>query len=70
MDTADLGDGFPDLVAGIHGRTYLLEVKSPGGKERDVQRLERMTWKGATWVVVTSLQQVLDLEARAMGRAA
>jgi hypothetical protein len=25
--TSDIGRGFPDLVAGYHGRTFLLEIK-------------------------------------------
>ena len=31
QDTSQVGDGFPDLVAGHRGRLVLLEVKNPEG---------------------------------------
>lgn len=56
-DTADLGGGFPDLVVGFRGITYLLEVKRPGGKVRDGQALKMRTWRGGPRVKVESLAE-------------
>jgi len=58
FDTADVGGGFPDLVCGRHGRTYLLEIKSPGGKERPGQLAARTAWRGH-WVVCRSVAEAL-----------
>jgi hypothetical protein len=58
-DTADLGDDFPDLVVGRQGRTYLLEVKAPKGKEREGQTEARTSWRGGPWKVVRSLAEAL-----------
>ena len=58
-DCADLGRGFPDLVVGYHGRTYLLEAKSPKGKERPGQAAARLAWRGGAWEVVRSVDEAL-----------
>ena len=59
VDTADLGDGFPDLVCGRHGATVLLEIKAPKGKERPNQRHARERWRGGPWEVVHSVAEAL-----------
>jgi hypothetical protein len=58
-DTGDLGDDFPDLVCGRHGETVLMEIKSPGGKERPGQASARLKWRGGRWVVVRSVADAL-----------
>ena len=63
MDTADLGDDFPDLVTGRHGRTYMLECKDPeNGEETDGQEQARLAWLakgGGPWVVVHTVAEAL-----------
>lgn len=44
--TAALGCGFPDLVVGFQGETYLVEVKQPGEKLTDDEREFFATWRG------------------------
>lgn len=51
-DTGDVGNGFPDLVVGWLGHTFLFEVKSPGGKLRPNQALKKAAWKGGIWLRV------------------
>lgn len=61
-------DGAPDLVVGHHGRTYLLEVKSPagprGGKSQNGQTLTsaqqkwHRDWRGHV-AIVTSIDEAL-----------
>lgn len=69
-DTADAGNGFPDLVAGIHGVTYLLEIKSRRGnklnEESDEQTEKRTSWRGGAWLVIESAQDALAAEERRM----
>jgi hypothetical protein len=58
-DTADAGKGFPDLVVGAYGVTFMLEVKSEGKKETAEQAAKRTAWKGGPWLVVRSLDEAL-----------
>lgn len=58
-DTADLGDDFPDLVAGYKGMTWLLECKSPGKDLRPGQVKARSAWRGGPWLKVESLADAL-----------
>lgn len=60
FDTADVGQGFPDLVVGYRGRTYLLEVKAPGGKLQESQKRFAATWRGAPFIVVHSRAEALE----------
>jgi hypothetical protein len=47
--------GRPDLLVGIFGRNYLLEVKDPrSGKLSEEQVLFHANWQGAKIQVVTS----------------
>lgn len=54
IETHRLGDDFPDLVIGWRGRTVLVEVKNPEGRDRETegQRLAREAWRGDLWVIV------------------
>lgn len=57
--TSALGRGFPDIVAGHHGHTYLLEVKDPR-QPPSKQRLTEdetkwhMEWRGHVAIVRTA----------------
>ena len=53
-----VGGGFPDLVCGYGGYTYLLEVKNPNKPKADRQLTEDQTiffcfWRGHVDVVLT-----------------
>lgn len=59
--------GWPDIVASVRGRCFMLEVKRPGGRATPLQRRELDRWSaaGAVALVVTSVDEVraaLDLE--------
>ena len=53
-DTGDAGRDFPDLVVGLAGATFLVEVKAPRGKLSDGQSAFARSWKGAPVVVLRS----------------
>ena len=57
-DTFTVGKGFPDGVVGNYGVTYLIEVKSPGGKLTSGQERFIDTWKGSPVEVVEDEQDV------------
>ncbi|MEN6549029.1 MAG: hypothetical protein ABFE07_23535 [Armatimonadia bacterium] len=59
LDLADTGNSIPDLLVGRHGRSFLLEVKSPTGKEKPGQTQAREAWRGGPWHVVRSVQEAL-----------
>lgn len=59
-DTADVGGGFPDLVVGRQGRTFLLEIKTAKGKEKPAQRAAREVWRGS-WQVVRTVDEALHV---------
>ena len=54
--THTVGDGFPDIVVGHHGRNYLFEIKD-GGKVPSAQKLTPKeeaffaSWRGLVHVV-------------------
>jgi Holliday junction resolvase len=49
--TANIGSGFPDIVCGYRGRTYLFEIKQPGKKlTKDEERFHE-DWRGHVAVV-------------------
>ncbi len=58
---AGQGNGIPDLICGIHGVTYLIEVKD-GAKVPSAQKLTPdqqtfvATWTGAPVVVLRSVE--------------
>lgn len=64
-DTADLGDGFPDIAVGMAGKTYLFEIKNgelPPSK-RKLTEAETKFFDGWTGhaAVVCSLDEALEL---------
>lgn len=64
--TSQQGNGFPDLVCGIFGKNYLIEVKNPEtkGKLRATQEIFRDKWKGNVHVVnsVEEALRVIEVE--------
>ena len=46
-----LGGGFPDLVVGFRGATYLLEVKTPTGRLTPAEERFFAQWRGHAAVV-------------------
>lgn len=67
-DTSAVGCGFPDLVVGMRGRNWLLEIKD-GNKPPSQQRLTdaqidfKATWRGH-WAVVRSAIEAIDVVSR------
>lgn len=51
--TSQVGNGFPDLVCGLFGKNFLIEVKNPEAKGslRASQEIFRDKWKGNVHVV-------------------
>jgi len=66
--TSTVGHGFPDLVCGYRGVTYLLEIKSDGigiGRKGDGDLTEEqiewhLAWRGGPLKVVCSVKDALD----------
>lgn len=57
-DTADMGDGFPDLVVGCRGINYLFEVKDPAASNQrrkltPDQRVFFEGWRGQVHKIET-----------------
>lgn len=52
--------GFPDLVVGVYGKTFLLEVKTEDGELTDDQRNFLYKWKGH-YAVVRCVDDALDV---------
>ena len=53
--------GLPDLLCGINGRTYVLEVKNPDGRNRMTpsQVKWHADWRGEAPIVVASVAEAL-----------
>lgn len=59
-DTADVGNGFPDLVVGIAGANLLVEVKTISGEHTPDQVRFYGEWRGNHYTV-RSPNQVIEL---------
>ena len=46
-----VGRGCPDLLVGIFGKNYLMEIKSPRGRLLVTQRIWHRRWPGQVCVV-------------------
>lgn len=49
--THNVAGGFPDIVAGFRGETYLIEIKQPGGALTPSQQVWHDEWRGSAYVV-------------------
>lgn len=58
--TSSLGDGFPDLVVGRAGVTYLLEVKHGKGDLTDDEREFSERWQGH-YAIVRSVAEAYEV---------
>jgi Holliday junction resolvase len=56
--TADVGGGFPDLVVGWRGKTYLVEVKNLTQlSAKQLEFIER--WRGGPIIVLRTVDDVV-----------
>jgi hypothetical protein len=63
--TSAVGHGFPDLVVGMRGRNWLLELKdgnkAPSRRTLTPDQIEfKAKWRGH-WAVVTSAEDAIDV---------
>jgi hypothetical protein len=56
--TANLGKGFPDIIVGLAGKNFLLEIKSGEGKLSPDEKEWHQHWSGQV-AVVRSLDDCL-----------
>ncbi len=56
---SDVGRGVPDLLVGIHNRTYLLEVKSPQEKCSTAEANWHHNWRGYPVAIVRNQDEAL-----------
>lgn len=78
MDTHNLGEGFPDLVFGVHHRTFLIEAKTNQNRTRGVrfrksatnarQAVLRSLWIGDDWIITHSAEDCLAQISKALIR--
>jgi Holliday junction resolvase len=57
VSCANMGAGFPDLIAGKHGVNYLIEVKNGRGKLTKQQVVWHDDWRGQV-VVIRNLEEL------------
>ena len=59
FDASRMGQGFPDLVIGINGKTVLVEIKSGEEKKFTQAQLKFMeNWQGSTVVRINDIESV------------
>lgn len=56
---SDVGRGVPDLLVGHLGRTFLLELKTPGSKMTTHEAVWHLAWRGHAAVVYT-VQEAIE----------
>ena len=66
--TSAVGKGFPDLVVGLRGRNWLLELKdgslSPSRRKLTPDQIEfKAKWRGH-WAVVSSAGEAIEVVSR------
>lgn len=61
-DLSAVGKGCPDLLAGRHGITYLIEIKRDNKAKFTSHQIEWQNgWKGGIFVRIESIDDVLAL---------
>lgn len=65
--TSMVGKGFPDLVVGWRGRSFLLECKTGADKLNAMQRDWHATWAGHVAIVRTPEEAQLAIIGSAAG---
>jgi len=58
--TSSLGGGFPDLVAGWKGRTYLFEVKVPPIRLTPDEEGFQLAWRGQV-AIVCNVEEAMEV---------
>ena len=58
LDASAVGGGFPDLVVGKNGVTFLLEIKTAKGKLNPLQLKWHANWRGRV-AVARSLEDAI-----------
>jgi hypothetical protein len=56
--THAMGGGFPDLVVGVRGQTFLLEVKADGATLNAREEAWHAEWRGHV-AIVTTVEEAL-----------
>jgi len=64
QDTSKVGGGFPDLVVGRYGVTWLVEIKADGGKLRPGQIKFFNDWRGTPPILIRNIADVLEFSDR------
>jgi len=60
--TSKVGDGFPDLVVGNNGETFLMEAKMPRkGRKTALQAIFFETWTGGSLSIVKTPEEALKI---------
>lgn len=59
FDAGSVGRGFPDLVVGCRGETYLVELKVKGGTLTSHQARFTDRWHGGPIIIARSAEEVL-----------
>jgi Holliday junction resolvase len=59
-DAAHAGNGFPDIVVGTLGSTYLVELKTGKAPLRPNQVAFAASWRGSQVVVLRSVTNAID----------
>jgi len=62
-----VGKGFPDLVLGKYGVTWLAEVKEPDGKLGQSQKDFIKNWKGSPIVILRTIDEALAFARSCQG---
>ena len=58
---ADVGDGCPDLLCGLLGLTFIVEVKTEKGKLTPDQELWARVWNGSPILILRTEEMVVRL---------
>ena len=59
-----VGAGCPDLLCGMDGKTFLVEVKMPDGKFTQAQVEFMLNWKGSEVHRVSTIEEVVELVSK------
>lgn len=60
FDTKNVGQGFPDLILGRRGYTWLAEIKMPKGELNERQIKFHNEWKGCPIAIIRSVEEALE----------
>lgn len=58
-DSHECGHGAPDFVCGYAGKTFLFEVKAPGGKLTPDEAEFHKAWKGEPIYIIHSIEDAI-----------